>query len=80
LGPGAGIGLGHGASIQIGDAVIPGGQDISGERPATVHGSGTQNVIVWVSFTFDGNGEVVLPFLQNAVAQVDRIVNELAAL
>jgi len=80
LGPGAGISLGQGASIQLGDAVIPGGQDFSGNRPATVHGSGTQTVVVWVSFTFDSNGEVVLPFLQNAFGQIERIVNELAVL
>ena len=80
LGPGASISLGSGASIQFGDVVIPGGQEFSGERPATVHRSGTQTVIVWVSFTFDSNGETVLPFLKNAVNQVERIVNELAAL
>jgi hypothetical protein len=80
LGPGAGISLGAGASISFGDVVIPGGQDFNGERPATIYGQGTQTVTVWVSFTFDSNGEDVLPFLKNAVAQVDRIVNELAAL
>ena len=80
LGPGASSSLGAGASIQLGDAVIPGGQKFSGERPATFHGSGTQTVIIWTSFTFDCNGETVLPFLMNAVNQVERIVNELAAL
>ena len=80
LGPGASISMGSGASIQFGDVVIPGGQDFSGERPAMVHGSGTQTVIVWVSFTFDANGETVLPFLKNAISQVEWIVNELAGL
>ena len=80
LGPGASISLGSGASIQIGDATIQGGQELSGERPAMMHGLGTQTVIVWVSFTFDSNGEVVLPFIKNAISQVERIVNELAAL
>ena len=80
LGPGASASLGPGASIQFGDVVIPGGQEFSGERPATYYGSGTQTVIVWVSFTFDSNGEQVVPFLKKAVTGVDKIVNELAAL
>jgi hypothetical protein len=80
VGPGAGISVGPGAFIQLGDALIPGGQDFSGERPATIHGSARQTVIVWVSFSFDSNGEPVVPFLKNAVAQVERIVAELSAL
>ena len=80
LGPGAVTDLGQDASIQIGDAVIRGPQAVSGDRPATVDGAETQTIIVWVSFRFDSNGEEVLPFLQNAVNQVDRIVNELAIL
>ena len=77
---GASGSLGQGALIQLGDVVIPGGQDFSGERPAALHGSGTQTVIVWMSFTFDGNGEQVVPFLNTALHSVERIVNELAAL
>ena len=80
LEPGASTSLRQGAEIQLGAAIIPGGQDFSGDRPATFYGSGTQTVIVWVSFTFDSNGEVVLPFLMNAVLQVERIVNELSVL
>ena len=80
LGPGASVSLGDGASIQFGDVVIPGGQDFSGKRPAAIAGSGTQTVIVWVSFTFDSNGEQVVPFLKTAVNGVEKIVNDLAAL
>jgi len=80
LGSGACSSLDQGASIQIGDLGIPGAQDFSGERPAALHGSGAQTVIVWVSFTFDSNGEQVVPFLNTAVSGIERIVNELAAL
>ena len=66
--------------MQIGDAVIPGAQDFSGERPATFYGPGSQTVILWISFTFASNGEAVMPFLKNAVSQIERIVNELAGL
>ena len=80
LGPGASASLCPGASIQIGDVVIPGGQSFSGESPAIYYGSGAQTVIVWVSFTFDSNGAEVVPFLKEAISGVERIVNDLAAL
>ena len=76
LGPGASIGLGSGASISFGDVHIPGGQHFSGENPAQISGSGQQTVIVWISFTFDSNGEEVLPFLETAVNSTDTIVAE----
>lgn len=79
LGPGASIDIGSGASISIGNVQIPGGQQISGKNPAQIFGSGQQTVIVWVSFTFDSNGEEVLPFLETAVNKIDTIVTELAA-
>ena len=80
LGPGASISVGQGASIQFGNIVIPGGQDFSGERPAVIFGAGTQSVTIWVSFIFSTNGEHVIPFLTNAAAQVERIVQALAAI
>jgi hypothetical protein len=70
LEPGASASLGPGASIQFGDVVIPGGQEFSGERPATFYGSGTQTVIVWVSCTFDSNGQQVVPFLKTALVEL----------
>src|SRR5438445_2522843 len=79
LGPGASISVGEGAAIKFGDAVIRGGQELGGQRPANLRGSGTQTVTIWESFVFDSNGEAVLPFLRNAIEQVDRIVGELAA-
>ncbi|MBI2432968.1 MAG: hypothetical protein HYV26_08860 [Candidatus Hydrogenedentes bacterium] len=78
--PRAFISLGPGASIQFGDGVIHGTQDFSGERPAALHGSGTQTAIIWVSFTCDDKGELVVPFLKTAANGVDKIVNGLAAL
>ena len=72
--------LGQGAVAQIGDAVIPGHQEFSGEHPATIHGSGTQTVIVWVSLSSIATKRLYFHSLKNAVGQIDRIVNELAAL
>lgn len=37
----------------------PGGQRISGERPAQIKASGLQMVTVWVSFTIHKNGEEI---------------------
>lgn len=79
LGPGALVDMGPGASISFGNAQIPGGQQFSGDNPAQVHGEGQQTVVVWVSFTFDSNGEPVLPFLATAVSRTDAIVSDLAA-
>lgn len=79
LGPGVSIGLGTGASMSIGDVHIAGGQRISGESPARLSGSGQQTVTIWVSFTFDNNGEEVLSFLETAVNETEAIVAELAS-
>ncbi|MBN1342883.1 MAG: hypothetical protein JXQ73_09405 [Phycisphaerae bacterium] len=78
LGPGGSISLGPGARIDVGDMIIPGGQYIAGDSPAKFVGSGRQTVTIWVSFRFESNGELVMPFLSNAVDSIRRIVDELA--
>jgi len=80
LGPGCSISMGPGASIQMGGMSIPGGQHISGDNPAQFIGPGTQTVTIWVSFKFQSNGELVMPFLTNAMQRTKQIVDELAAL
>ena len=80
LGPGASISMGPGASIRLGRMSLPGGQQISGDRPARFSGHGKQTVTVWVSFKFETNGEPVLPFLINAVEKTQQIVSELESM
>lgn len=59
---------------------IFGGQEINGDRPAVLSGRGQQTVTVWVSFRFESNGELVMPFLTKAVEASSRIVIELGAM
>jgi hypothetical protein len=80
MGPGCSISMGPGTSIRMGGMSIPGGQSISANSPARFFGSGTQTVTIWVSFKFESNGELVVPFLKNAVVRTKQIVDELGAL
>lgn len=80
LGEGCSISMGPGASIKVGGMVIPGGQNISANSPARFTGKGKQTVITWVSFRFDTNNELVMPFLKTAVNRTGKIVDELSAL
>ena len=80
MGPGTSIHMGRGASIRMGNMLIPGGQKISPSSPARYLGRGTQTVTIWVSFRFEANGELVMPFLENAVKKTNRIVSELGSL
>jgi hypothetical protein len=80
LGPGCSISLGHETSIRMGGMSIPGGQRISGDSPAQYTGTGTQTVTIWVSFKFQSNGELVMPFLKQAIQRTKQIVDELAVL
>ena len=80
LGAGASMTLGPGASMTMGNVHIPGGQTISGDSPARMSGPVQQTVVIWVSFTFDTNGERVITFLESAIGGVETIVNELVAL
>lgn len=79
LGQGASISVGAGASISIGGAIITGGQTFDVNNPPRVRG-GKVEVITWVSFQFESNGEQVLPLLEQATAGVDAFVTQLAAL
>lgn len=78
LGPGASISVGSGASISVGGAVIRGGQTFDVNNPPHVQG-GRVEVITWVSFHFETNGEPVLPFLEQALEGVAKIVEDLSS-
>ncbi len=78
VGQGASISVGSGASISIGGAVIHGGQSFDVDRPPRVEG-GNVEVITWVSFHFDSNGQPVLPLLEAALNGIREIVNELSS-
>jgi hypothetical protein len=77
LGEGASISVGSGASIQIGGVTIPGGQSFDVNNPARLVGSGKQEILIWVSFTFTSNNELVLPLLSSSLSGVEKIVSEL---
>lgn len=77
VGQGASISIGVGASISIGGAVIRGGQSFGVDRPPVVEG-GKSEVITWVSFHFEDNGQPVIPFLETALKGCREIVTELA--
>ena len=68
-----------GSSIDLGGAVIPGGQVIGVDNPGLVVG-GTQEITVWVSFEFSTNHVPVLPFLENSLRGTEKIVQTLSAL
>jgi len=78
LGQGASISIGSGASISIGGATIRGGQSFDVNQPPHVEG-GNAEVITWVSFHFDSNGQPVIPFLQAALKGVRHMVTELSS-
>lgn len=78
VGPGASISVGRGASISVGGAVVRGGQTFDANNPPHVQG-GRVEVITWVSFHFETNGEPALPFLERAVKGVAKIVEDLSS-
>lgn len=77
LGEGASIRMGTNTSIRMGNMVIPGDQEISVDRPAQYIGGGSQKRIIWVSFKFESNSELVIPFIKNSIEKTRVIVNEL---
>ena len=78
LGQGASISLGAGASISIGGAVVPGGQTFDVNHLPHVQG-GRVEVITWVSFHFETNGEPVIPFLESSLKGARQIVTSLSS-
>lgn len=74
---GAAISIGRGASISFGEAHIPGGQIITAGSAPIVLGNAKVENITWVSFTFETNGEQVLPFLKKALDGTKTIVASL---
>lgn len=79
LGQGASISIGTGASISIGSAVVRGGQTFDANNPPQVQG-GRVEVITWVSFHFETNGEPVIPFLETSLNGVREIVRDLSSI
>lgn len=79
VGSGASITVGSGASISIGGAIIRGGQTFDANRPPQMQG-GQVEVITWVSFHFETNGEAVVPLLEASVRGAKEIVGQLKGL
>lgn len=80
LSGGASISIGGGASISIGSALLPGGQVITAGSQPNILGNAQVEHITWVSFTFDANGESVIPFLTTALSGVEAILTQLKSL
>jgi hypothetical protein len=80
LGEGASISIGRGASISIGGAIISGGQVFDVNRPPKVGGSGSVEVLRWISFEFETNAQPVIPFLETVVSGVGAIVQQLSTM
>jgi len=78
LGQGTSIIIGKDAFIKMGDAIIQDNQTIDVNSPAKIVGPAVQEIITWVSFCFSSNNEVVMPFLDQALVGVEKIVNELS--
>ncbi len=78
MGQGASISIGRGASITMGGMVIPGGQNFDANTPPSTIGKGTKEIITWISFHFSSNDEPVMPFLEQALNGVGKIVSELS--
>ena len=81
MGEGTSISMGPGTSISFGGrGVIRGGQVFDVNRPPRVEGPASVEVIRWVSFHFDSNGQPVISFLETAGEGVQSIVDELRKL
>jgi hypothetical protein len=75
IGEGASIQMGANTMIQIGNAIIPGGQTIDVNNPAKIFGNDVkQEVIIWISFHFSTNNEPVLPLLEDSLKGISEIV------
>ena len=64
--------------MSIESAVVRGGQTFDANNPPQVQG-GRVEVITWVSFHFETNGEPVVPFLETSLNGVREIVRELSS-
>jgi len=80
LGQGAGISIETGASIEIGNGVIPSNQRFDLSDPPVILGDGRSEITTWISFQFETNNQPVLPFLNTVITGVERIINELSLL
>ena len=78
LGENCRIEMGEGSMMQLGGAIIPGGQKIDVNHPPQILGQAKQEIITWVSFNFQSNNEPVLPLLEKALDGIKKIVNELS--
>lgn len=80
MGEGASISMGRGTSIRMGNMIISGNQKFDVKNPPITLGSGKQEVIKYVSFTFDSNSQEVLTFLKKCIEGVEKIINELSSM
>lgn len=80
LGESASISMGSGAQIRMGGMIIPGGQKFDVNNPPVTIGSGTKEIITWVSFYFSSNNQPVIPFLKQCIDGIKKIVEELSKL
>lgn len=78
LGEGASISMGSGAQIRMGRMIIPGGQKFDVNNPPVTIGSGTKEIITWVSFHFSSNNQPVIPFLEQCVDGIKKIIEEVS--
>jgi len=76
LGEGTSISMGSGTQIRMGKMVIPGGQKIDVNNPPATIGSGTKEIITWVSFHFSSNNQPVIPFLERCINGIKKIIEE----
>lgn len=77
VGQGASISIGQGASVSIGGALMRGGQTFDVNNPPRVEG-GRVEIITWVSFHFETNGEPVMPFLEASLKGIKETVADLS--
>lgn len=80
LGEGASISMGSGAQIRMGGMIIPGGQKFDVNNPPLTIGPGTKEIITWVSFHFSSNNQPVIPFLEQCVDGISKIIEEVSEL
>ncbi|MFA5032551.1 MAG: hypothetical protein WC614_05980 [bacterium] len=77
---GASISMDSGTQIQMGGMIIPGDQRFDVNNPPVTVGSGKKEIITWVSFHFSSNNQPVIPFLEQCVNGVRKIVEETSKL
>ncbi len=68
--------VGNNSEFLFGGTVIPGGI-YNVDNPPAMHGPGKVEIITWVSFNFSSNNQPVLPFLEQSLGGVRKILTSL---